>query len=167
MKTALIVTDLQRGFLNKHTKHLRPRIKSLLRKQKFDVVIFTRFINHPQSQFEKLIKYTRFQDQGDTGIIPEFKKYAKIVFEKSTYSPFTPQLKLFLNRQGLTHLYFVGVDTNACVLAGVLEAFDQGYTPYVLASCCASHSGPKFHKATLLILEKLIGKQQIIWNDNF
>ncbi len=167
MKTALIVTDLQQGFLNKHTKHLPPRIKNLLQKQVFDVILFTKFINHPQSQFEKLVGYKRFQTRRETEIILELRKYAKIVFEKSTYSPFTPQLKLFLNRQGLTHLYFVGVDTNACVLAGVLEAFDQGYTPYVLAHCCASHSGPKFHKATLLILEKLIGKQQIIWNDNF
>lgn len=162
MRTALIVTDMQNGFMNKHTLKLIGRIKDLLEKNLFDLVIFTKFINHQNSPYVNLIGYNGLQKGRETEIVNELKVSAQIVFQKNTYGPFGSDFEAFLKKENIASLYFVGVDTNACVMKGAIDAFEKGYTPFILGYYCGSHSGIKYHQFALKNLQKLIGKRQVI-----
>ncbi len=165
MKTALIVTDMQNGFMNGSTRPLISRIKALLLKKQFDFILFTKFINQPDSPFARLIGYKGLRTVPDTEIVPGLVSYATHVFVKHSYAPFTTEFSEFLKREQITHLYFVGVDTNACVHTGAVDAFSRGYVPYVLADYCASHSGKEYHLWAIKNLQKLIGKGQVTFGD--
>ena len=153
---------MQKGFMNKHTRKLIHRIKNLLDINLFNQVIFTKFVNSPHSHYVNLLGYQKLQKSPETEIVDELEPYAQITFKKEGYGPFVDGLERFLKRKKITHLYFVGVDTNACILKGVVDAFDKGYIPFVLGYYCGSHSGAEFHHFALKNLQKLIGKKQII-----
>lgn len=162
MKKALIVTDMQKGFMNEKTISLIPKIKKLLKQKLFNYTIFTQFINLPDSQYEKLISFVKLKGPPETSVVDKLKPFVKILFPKNTYSPFTPAFETFLQKNEIKELYFVGVDTNACVFKGAVDAFEKGYLPFVLSYYCASHSGVTFHRFSLKNLEKMIGKKQVI-----
>lgn len=46
MKTALVIIDMQNGFINENTKELIPKIVNLAKNGNFDKVIGTRYINN-------------------------------------------------------------------------------------------------------------------------
>ncbi len=162
---ALVVTDMQKGFMNEFTKHLPAKIQQLLMRKTFSLVIFTQFINTPGSPYVKLLKYARMLERPEIEIVPELKPYADIVIKKNTYSSFTSEFEALLREKKVREIYFVGVDTNACILLGALETFNKGLTPYILASYCASHSSSDFHEWALKNLEKVIGKEQVVYGD--
>ena len=58
MKSLLVVIDLQKSFINENTEMLIPQINELLDKNKFDKVVFTRFINSYDSIWFKKLNYT-------------------------------------------------------------------------------------------------------------
>lgn len=165
MTDVLIVTDIQNGFMNELTRPLINKIKTLLESNLFNCVIFTQFVNTPDSPYVRLIGYTDLQDQPRIDIVSELRSYAQNVFVKHQYTPFTKEFEDFLKINRLTHLYFVGVDTNACVQAGAVGAFERGYVPLVLAEYCASHSGDEFHESAIKNLQKLIGEKQVIFGE--
>jgi nicotinamidase-related amidase len=49
MKSCLFVVDVQDGFVREGTEHVVERIESLLKQSIFDLVVFTRFLNTPDS----------------------------------------------------------------------------------------------------------------------
>lgn len=162
MKKALVIIDMQNGFMNKYTRPLIPKIKRLLKRKLFPHTIFTKFVNTPYSPYIKILSYAGMQKAPETSIVTELAPFAKNIFEKNSYSPFTPEFIKYVEKHKITSLYFVGVDTNACVLKGAIDTFEKGLTPIVLAQYCASHSGPNFHRGALIILKKLIGEQQVV-----
>ncbi|MEW5896639.1 MAG: isochorismatase family cysteine hydrolase [Nanoarchaeota archaeon] len=162
MKTALLVMDMQKGFMNKYTLPLIPKIKKLIAEEIFDYVIFTRFVNTPASPYVRLIGFKGMLTEQDTALVPKLEENASFIFQKHTYTPFTSQLNRFLQEKKITRIYFAGVDTNACVLKGAVDAFEKGYIPLVLAEYCASHSGEQFHALALENLKRLIGVKQVI-----
>lgn len=165
MKTALIVTDMQSGFMNEHTIHLVSRLKYLLEQNLFDYIIFTQFINHPKTFYEKLVNFTKLRISPEIDIVKELKPYVNYLFKKNNYTPFTMNFENFLKQNHIKKLYFAGVDTNVCVLLGAADAFNKGYVPVVLGYYCASHSGVEFHRFGLKNLEKIIGKKQVVFGE--
>lgn len=55
---ALLVVDVQKGFINPHTEHVIPKIESLY--PKYDIKIFTRFINTENSPHRRFLNWHRF-----------------------------------------------------------------------------------------------------------
>ncbi len=162
MKNALIVTDMQNGFINENTKQIISKIKSLIEKNLFDYVTFTQFINVTDSSYERLLHWKEFKSSPQIDIVEELKHYCQNLFKKNYYSPFTKKFEQFLKKKNIKELYFVGVDTNICITQGAVDAFEKSYIPYVLSDYCASHSGNEFHDFALKNLEKFIGKHHII-----
>ncbi len=161
MARALIVVDVQNGFVNEKNRHAILRIKQLLDANKFEHVIFTKFINKKDSPYQRILGWYKLTGSPETDIVSELQQYAKTVFEKNIYSVFTSEFVTYLEKNKIDELYIVGIDTECCVLKIAVDAFEKGYKPYVLAFYCASHSDPSFHEAGLKILEKFIGKKQI------
>jgi hypothetical protein len=48
-----------------------------------------------------------------------------------------------------------------------VDAFERNLTPVVISDACGSHAGVDVHNAGLLILERFIGKDQIVTTVEF
>lgn len=161
MIKAVVVVDAQKGFVTKYSKHIIPRIKQLLARGKFKYVLFTQFVNRKNSSFRKIMRWERMKTSPEIDIVTELKPYAKRVFTKNNYTAFTPSFLRYLQKYKIKKLYVVGIDTECCVLKTAVDAFEKGFTPYVLIYYCASHSSPSWHRKGITLLEKYIGKRQV------
>jgi len=163
MKRALIVIDVQKGFINKLTNKIPSKIKNFIKKNKanYDLIIFTKFINHPKSNFVKSLNWKRFMAKKETDIAEQLKEFTsnKNVFIKSTYGSFVNNKLLnLLKKHKIKQVELTGIDTENCVLTFAREAFDRGFSVVVFKSLTASYTSPKLRKAALEIIEKNIGK---------
>jgi len=162
MKTALLIVDVQNCFINKWTQHVPKNIVKLLENESFAKVIFSRFVNTPNSNFVRQFNYTKGLKSPYNKIVKDLEPWIKKdnVFVKSAYSIFTnPAFNLYLKSNKIEELIIVGLDTDYCVLADCFNGFDAGYAIKVIVDCCASSSsGPAGHLAALEIIKNNIGK---------
>jgi len=129
-RTALIILDLQNCFITDKTEFLPQKIKKHIESQKYDFIIFSKFINSESSNFVKKLRWNKCKISPDIDIVFELSEIAleNHIFEKSTYSIFkSKQFVDFLSQNKISKLYFCGLDLDACVLASVFEAFDLGF----------------------------------------
>jgi nicotinamidase-related amidase len=161
MKQALLIVDLQNEFINKHTQNIPENIRALLEQNNYPIVIFSKFVNHSQSPFVKLVDYTKCTKSPFIEIVDTLKPWVKKdnVFTKDTFSIFSnPKFLAYLEKNKIIDLTIVGLDTDFCVLADCFNAFDRGYKVTVIADCCASYtSGPVGHQSALKIINNNIG----------
>ena len=160
-KNALIVIDVQNYFVNEHTKNIPSRIASFIQKNKFDFIVFTKFVNHKNSNFFKLLNWKKCLRSPDTDIHPILEKFVNKsnVFEKAYYSVFkSNKLVKFLKKNNINNIFLCGIDIDACVLASAFDGFDSGYKIHILKDLSLSHSGKKLDTAALKIIKKNLGK---------
>ncbi|MGC5029302.1 cysteine hydrolase [Micromonospora gifhornensis] len=165
-RPVLVVTDMQNGFVREQSAHIVPVIADLVRRwqaQEGDV-LFTRYLNYPGSPFERFFGWRKLQTAPETDIISELQSYlrASAVLDKRIYSPFTSDGEELFRRKGWTEFYFCGIATESCVLKGAVDAFERGFTPWLIADASASHAGPEAHTAGLLVARRFIGPGQVI-----
>jgi nicotinamidase-related amidase len=158
MSNCLVIIDVQNGLLYRNTKHVIKRIQKLVKDKKFDHIVATRFINHDGSPHDKLIGWRKMMDKKSQALPTEIAELAEKVFDKDVYSCFTPEFRGFVKKEKIDKLYFVGLDTDCCVLKSAADAFERGITPIVVSKCCASHGGKLSHWAGLKVLSRLTGQ---------
>lgn len=154
----LAVIDVQIGFVNDSTRHIPERVESL--QIPFDRVFATRFENAPDSPFREFLGLERFapgMPETELAFVPRHD--ARIIV-KNTYSAASGEIKE-AGKQAGGVVYLCGIATDNCVLATAVDLFDAGLRPVVIADCCASHAGPRYHEAALMILKRLIGERQV------
>lgn len=161
MKTALLIVDVQNYFINKNTQAIPGNIKKLLELNNFPIIVFSQFINTPESNFVKQLNFTGCAKPPYSNIVEELQPWVKAdnVFVKCSFSIFTnPRFEAYLKKKKIDELVIVGLDTDYCVLADCFNAFDKGYKISVVADCCASFTnGPAGHQAALEIIRKNLG----------
>lgn len=160
-KDALIVIDVQNYFVNDNTRILPQKIAKFIENNKFDFVLFTKFINKEDSNFFKKLNWKKCTDSPDTDIHSALVKFVdkNNVFEKSTYSIFKcEKLAKFLKNNKITKLFLCGIDTDACILASAYEGFDWGYDIEILKDLSLSHYGRELNNSALKIIEKNLQK---------
>ncbi len=164
MKTALMVVDMQNGFLNSSTEHIVEHVKTLLREAEKRGVptLFTRFVNHPDSSWVKWIRWSRFMQSPEIDLIPALAGKTINVFDKSTYTAFIPAVSDFVRTNAIERLTICGIATDGCVLKTAVDAFERGIQPIIVSDACASHAGAEVHAAGLMLAARFIGKRQII-----
>lgn len=162
MSKAIIVVDVQNGFITPESAHVPGRIKSLLDQVSFEHRIFTRFLNCPGSPYEKLLSWTRLRESPEIDIVPTLADYPTVIVDKNIYSSVGPELNRIAAEHELTEFYVCGIDTEICVLKTCVDLFESGHRPLLLADCCMSHYGPTLHEAGLAILPRFIGGRQMI-----
>jgi nicotinamidase-related amidase len=162
-KQALLVVDVQRGFINDYTRHIPGRVKRLIELDDFEPVLFTQFVNVPESSYHRLLQWHDVAQPPDTDLVPELAGCAAAgrVFVKPGRTGVTEELSSYVREQGLQRLSLVGIDTDMCVLKMALDLFDLGVEPVVLVDCCASTAGLQAHLAGLSILSRNIGPHQL------
>lgn len=165
--TALVVVDVQNGFVNEHSAHAVPAVVNLLRAwiARRRPVVFTRYHNYPDSPYERLFSWTRLRASPETDLVPElaqFAQEARGIIDKTGYTCLTPEAEELIAKNGWTDLVFCGIATESCVLKSAADAFEHGLAPWIVTDACASDAGPAVHDAGLVVARRLIGRGQLI-----
>ncbi|MGQ0775745.1 MAG: isochorismatase family cysteine hydrolase [Pseudonocardiales bacterium] len=168
--SALIVVDVQNGFVRDQSRHVVPPIVHLVEEWKNagGDVVFTRYINYENSPYERLMGWTRMRDAPETELVAELAAHVpgSITFDKTIYSLFTDEGATLVDEHGWTDLVICGIATEACVCKTAVDAFERNLTPWVVTDACASHAGQEAHAAGLLVTSRFIGHKQLITSDD-
>ncbi|MGN2642486.1 isochorismatase family cysteine hydrolase [Nocardia takedensis] len=171
----MLVVDVQNGFVTPTSGHVVPIITRLVEKWLGTPhpVVFTRYFNYPGSPYEKLVGWRGLLDRPDTDLVDELAVFTDQprahVLDKTVYTALTEEGMHLLTDLGVTDVLVCGIATDACVLKTVLDAFEAGLTPWVIADACASnasrHPAQQVHDSALLLMSRLVGAKQIINSD--
>jgi nicotinamidase-related amidase len=103
-------------------------------------------------------------------VVPELARLipAARTFDKMTYSPWVDgRLHRVLQGEGVANLAISGGETDVCVLAAVLGAFDLGYAVKLLSDAVCS-GADETHGATLNLLGDRFSVQvQVVTTEEF
>ncbi|MDH6107874.1 nicotinamidase-related amidase [Kitasatospora sp. MAP12-15] len=165
--TALIVIDVQQGFINAHSAGAVPVIVRMIEawKSAGAPIVFARFQNLPNSPYERINGWTRLRTPEEQAIVAELQPYlgdAAVVIDKGTSSVFAHDGGRALAKAGWTDLVFAGIDTDSCVYDSAIGAYHSGFCPWIAVDACASSGGEEYHSAALLLARRNIGSTQLI-----
>jgi nicotinamidase-related amidase len=160
---ALLLVDVQRGFLTPATREIVPLIGSFLDDHAgdFELVLASRFCNGPDSPCRRLLAFGGVSGPPDTDLCEGVERPGMIVLHKTTYALGEPLGEL-LAEHSIQRLFLAGMDTHACVLHEALDAFDRGIRPVVIEELCASGDGAEAHRCALHVLRQSVGVQNVI-----
>lgn len=163
MNTALLVVDMQNGFVTEECRVILPNVKALIdtSRKRNHKILFTKFINEEDSGYVKWIGWRRLMHSPETDLIPELIEYDSLAHHKTQYSSFTPEVEALLRTRQTDRVVLCGVATDGCVLKTAVDAFERGIEPIVAVDACHSHAGREVHEAGLLLLGRFIGKRQL------
>lgn len=156
-KKALIIVDVQPGFLNTRSRYIIQNIKSLIEKVPYDFYVESLFYAEQGSLWDRQTKWTLPKDENFItvkGIVEILKPKGCLHLEKSSKSAFKGNVDLHreLKKRNIKEVHIVGLDSNDCVLATAYEAFDLAYFTYVIEECTESSSGDELKKAGFKVL---------------
>ena len=75
MADALLVVDVQNGFINEFTRHIPERIVALIERGEHDPVLFTRFVNIEGSPFRRFLRWEESAQPPDTELTVEMQPF--------------------------------------------------------------------------------------------
>lgn len=166
MANCLVIIDVQKGFIKTDGNSILPRkIVELTKKFPFDHIVCTKFRNKDGGPFDELMGWREMKDDESCKLAPEIESISERVFNKCRYTCFTPEFKQYIKENDIDKLYFVGLDTDCCVLASAIDCFERNIPLEVLAKYCASSGGERCHYLGLTILERLVGKNAINYEE--
>ena len=162
MKRALFVIGVQNYFMNPLTKDLPEKIRRYVKKNKnkFELIIFTNFVNTPQSSVYRFLDWTECLTSPETDIVNELNSVLRygIVVAKDVLSALKiPKIKNLLAEKRIEEIYLSGIDTDCCVLATAYDAFDEGYRVRLLEKICMTSTGKNLHNAAVSMFKKNVG----------
>lgn len=160
MSNALLIVDVQNGFVNEKTKHIPALVEKL--QYNYDLVIATRFINMPDSPFRKLIKWQHLSPDTDEIELAFKPKEGAVIIDKYIYTCIDESFLCLLKENGIEAVDVCGIDTDICVTKCAVDLFERNITPYVLKDYCATHADADIQRSALIILSRYIGRTQIV-----
>ncbi|GGN41208.1 hydrolase [Streptomyces fuscichromogenes] len=168
--TALLVIDVQQGFVNRHSRGVLPAIARLVEgwRAAGAPVVFTLFHNAPGSPYETITGWTRLRSPEEQALAAElapFADTAAAIIDKDQASVFTPAGAQLIRDAGWTDLVLCGIDTDACVYDSARDAYHHGFRPWIVTDACASTGGPQYHDAALLMAARNIGTDHLLTSD--
>lgn len=163
MAEALLVVDVQKGFINQFTEHIPDRVRRLIESGAYTPVLWTRFVNSPGSPYHTLLKWHACSEPPETELVDQVADLAKSedVFVKEGLTGIPDALAQRLKQEEFREISLVGIDTDMCILKVAMDVFDLGIEPIILVDCCASTGGLQSHLAGLSILSRNIGPHQL------
>ena len=156
----LLVIDLQNGFINENTISSIEEIKKLVNSDKYDRVLFTRFINDENNPTFKKLNYRGCIDDQSKEICIDINKNK--VLDKKTYSAYNQELIDYINDNNIESIYLCGIDIECCVLVTALNLFENDYNVFILKDYVYCIHGEQEKNNALQILKRNIGEENII-----
>ncbi len=163
-RRALVLVDLQEGFVTPDTQGTVPLIADHVRRRgsSYAGIIATRFVNQPGSLYQAERDWHQMMPGPETELVPQIRDVVDVVIPKHGLAPVPDDLLPVLHRMGVERVALCGFDTDQCVLATALLLWDAGIAPEVLAPLCSSSGGTDIHEAGLAILRRSIGDRNVI-----
>ena len=160
MNKLLLVIDVQNDFINDNTRNVKNKIEKLVESNKYDNIVFTKFINDKDNILYKRINYKGCLSENGQEIA--INTNGNKIIAKKTYSALTDELEEYLNKHNISEIYLCGFDTDACVYKTAIDLFEKDYNVYVLNDYTMSSRGNELHNIFIDNLKRLIGKDNII-----
>ncbi|MGD9526964.1 MAG: isochorismatase family cysteine hydrolase [Dehalococcoidia bacterium] len=169
-RSALVVVDVQNGFVTDASRHVVPIIAKLAESwlTAGSDVVFTRYVNYTGSPHERILGWSQLKHSPEIDIVDALNDHverAVAVVDKKVYTLFNDEGESIVATHGWTDLYICGIDTEVCVLKTAVDAFERGITPWIVTDASASHAGQAYHDAGLLVATKFIGRGQLVTTD--
>ncbi|MEU7822924.1 isochorismatase family cysteine hydrolase [Catellatospora sp. NPDC049133] len=163
----LVVVDVQNGFVHPQSAHAVPVVLDLV--QRWEAaggdMVFTRFINQPDSLFVRLFDWPQLMTSPQIDLIDDLVEPAarsRGIIDKPAYTPFTEAGVDLFTKGGWTDMFVCGLTTESCVLATALDAFQHGIVPWVVTDATATHAGPAAFESGLLVTRRFVGPRQLV-----
>lgn len=162
-RSALIVLDMQRYFLNKNSHAYIPSATSIvpgLIKLAAEYsrlglpVVFTRHMNTDADAGMLSVWWHDViqRDAPDSEIVPDFDVSRAVVIEKTQYDAFhATNLEQILREKSVTQVMICGVMTHLCCETTARSAFVRGFEVFFAVDGTATYH-EEFHRATLINL---------------
>ncbi|MDB4992192.1 MAG: hydrolase [Parcubacteria group bacterium] len=155
-KRALLVVDMQAGFITEHSRHVIPAIRAVITQGNYSLVVEATFSAEPGSVWDTQTGFVFAKEP----VIPEIRDVLgpdTIKVEKNTKSVFKGNTDVIgiLHRTDIEEVHVVGIDAHDCVLSTAEESFDYGFTTYVIEECIASSEGKEYCEAAIKILREV------------
>lgn len=161
LKKALIVVDLQPAMLKPHNSHIVSNIASLIEQVPYDGYVEAVWHSGNGSLWGEMMHVDHPKDE-NTHTVEAVRKllapHNPLQVTKTSRSVFMgdQDVAKYLRDLGIQEVHLVGTETNDCVMATVMSAFDLGFRPYVLEECCeALYEGRHAEGLQLLRYQKL------------
>lgn len=156
-RRALILVDLQNGFLKKQKARLVRNLAKLLKQEKYDLYIEVTFHAKPGSLWEKQIHWTFPYEATAPEVLKLLEGINAVKVIKETRSAFKGDKNIahLLKKNKIQEIHIVGFDTNDCVFATAQEGFDNGFYTYIIEECTGSSGGSLLHRNAIKILRYL------------
>lgn len=174
-KKAVVVIDMQREFIEpggasyfEHFREVVEPIRSLLERARSKGAAVIHVCTVWRRDGSDASPHTTSDDLRQTGlrtgapgaeIIPQLTplEHDHVVVKKRYSAFYMTDLELLLRSLGCAEVAFVGVATNFCVRASVVDAANRDFEPVVLSDCVAG-STEQGHLQTLEDIELGFGK---------
>ncbi|HJQ09183.1 MAG TPA: isochorismatase family cysteine hydrolase [Candidatus Saccharimonadales bacterium] len=160
-KRALIVIDLQPAMLKPHNDHIVPRIASLIERVPYDGYVEAVWHSGDGSLWGEMMNVDHPKDETTHTVDIVHKLLAPhhpLQVTKTSRSVFmgNQDVAKYLRDLDIEEVHLVGTETNDCVFATAMSAFDLSFRPYVLEECCeALYEGRHTQGVQLLRYQKL------------
>ena len=155
-----MVIDFQDAFINQYTIKAKEEIPKLLENKKYDNVLFTRFLNSETNPVYQKLNWDKCIDIESAKICIDTTGYD--ILDKTTYTALNNKMREYIEEKQIDTIYLCGIDAECCILVTALNMFENGYDVRVLGDCVYCMHGEKAKKNAIEILERNIGKQNII-----
>lgn len=156
----LIIIDLQNEFINEYTNNSINEIKTLISSNKYNNIIFTRFINSNNNPTFTKLNWNGCLDEESKKICIDTNNYK--ILDKETYSAYNSDLVNYINDNRIDNIYLCGIDIECCVLITAMNLFENGYNVYVLKDYSYCTNGINRKNNAIEILKRNIGKDRVI-----
>lgn len=164
----LLIIDVQNGFVNNNSQHVLEPVLSLAKHWKAQgaPIYMTQFVNTEDSQWERLIGWSRLKDEHEIALSPQLDELSDkaTVYRKNTYTAVVGPFLDDLQQERWPAVVVCGIATDSCVLATAIDLFEfsDSLRPIVVSDACASQAGTEAHDAGLFLLGRLIGTNQLV-----
>ena len=160
-ESALILVDLQEGFLRENTAHLRQPVQELVSSGAFSVIVATRFLNRAGSLWETVIGWAGLMTAGEQALGVELP-HETVLIDKSSYSLPAAVISDLGNKFAKGSVYLAGIETDVCVAVIAAQLFDHGIPGIVLADYTASARGESHQEHALVTLSRIVGRNRVV-----
>ena len=156
----LVIIDLQNEFINENTNNSINEIEELINSNKYNNIIFTRFINSNNNPTYKILNWNGCLNEESRKICINTGDYK--IYDKETYSAYNNELIKYIDDNKIDNIYLCGIDIECCVLITALNLFENGYNVYVLKDYSYCTNGIDRKNNAIEILKRNIGKDRVI-----
>ena len=156
----LLIIDFQNEFINDVTFKSVNDLKDLVNSNKYDDVVFTRFINNKENPIYKKADWDGCLTEESIKVPIDTKDYK--IIDKGTYTAYNEELINYLKTNKISNIYIAGFDIDCCVFTTALNLFENNYNVYILKDYVYSCVSEELKQEILAILGRCIGEKYIV-----